>query len=60
MRARRIADRVADIIIAPCMICGGVVAFVISMAAYLVMLLLYLSPFILCLAAAAWLIYQII
>lgn len=60
MRARRIAERVAEAVITPCMVCGGIVAFMISMAAYLVMLLLFLSPFILCLAAAAWIIYQVL
>ena len=59
-RARSIAERVAELLIVPCMVGGGIVAFVVSIAAYLVMFLLVLSPYILALAAAAWIIYQIL
>lgn len=60
MRARRIAERVAEAVITPCMVCGGIVAFLISIAAYIVMLIIILAPYILCLAAAAWLITQLL
>ena len=55
-----LAKRTAEALAVAGIVGGGIVAGAAYIAVYLVLLLLALSPFILCLAAAAWLIYQII
>lgn len=55
-----LTKRIAAPLAAAGIIGGGIIAGIAYIAATLVMLLLALAPYILCLAAAAWLITQLL